>query len=255
MWFFFFNYYHGVSTIQALCPVTDPRPLVYHFTLHDPTQTNTYICGLWIFPVTVPGSSWFPLTHTQRHKPSMGLRLSTELIASPVAGLDLLFPPGANFQATLVSLVSSLHLWLLHFTASKPLVLSPTNPTWYWQVCTHWYTSLHSILSSSKKQHPFLIRIYFICTCSNHTSQVAFSKITRTGVLVVVSFLVTSYFLHFSVAAVWIPLQTIAPFSVVPAPAGMTSWTAVISGCFCTYVFLCVITCTLTNLPAATPLY
>lgn len=84
-----------------------------------------------------------------------------------------------------------------------------------------------------------------------------FTKITRTGAashlqhLVVVSFLVTSYFLHFSISAVWIPPQTVVLFSVVPAAAGMPSWTAVISGCFCTYVFLRVITCTLTNLPAA----
>lgn len=68
----FFNYGHGVSTIQALCPVTDPGPLAFHFTLHDPTQTSTYICALWIFPVTVCGSSCLLVTHTLRHKPADG---------------------------------------------------------------------------------------------------------------------------------------------------------------------------------------
>lgn len=60
-----------MSTIQALSllhAVTDPGPSAFHFSLHDPTQTNIYICALWIFLVTVPGSSCLPLTHAQRHK-------------------------------------------------------------------------------------------------------------------------------------------------------------------------------------------
>lgn len=66
---YFFYYSHGMSTVQALCPVTDPGPSAFHFALHDHPQTNTYICALWIFPVTVPGSCCLPLTHTRSHKP------------------------------------------------------------------------------------------------------------------------------------------------------------------------------------------
>lgn len=111
--------------MQALCPVTDPGPLTFHFTLHDPTQTNSlHVCTVDLLSKKIPASSCLPLTHTQRRL-QMGLRLITDLIASPVVGLDLLVPPAANCQTTLIftTLVSSLDLHLLHFTATKPLVL------------------------------------------------------------------------------------------------------------------------------------
>lgn len=85
----------------------------------------------------------------------MGLGLATDLTASPVVGLDLLVPPGANCQTTLVSLVSSLDPWLLHFMASKP----PSHQLIQLDICRCAHTDTHPFTAQSSPKKAASSRI------------------------------------------------------------------------------------------------
>lgn len=149
-----------MSTVQALCPVTDPGPSAFHFALHDHPQTNTYICALWIFPVTVPGSCCLPLTHTRSHKPADGSRVGHWPHSLSSGWFGPLGPSRSQLSdhSGLPGIQPrSMASPFYGFQAS----FSPTNPAWYLQMCTHWYTSLHSTQSSPKKAASSLIKNLF----------------------------------------------------------------------------------------------